>query len=61
MAEFDAPSFNADIQSAAGLPAGALELQRRLAACDAFVICSPEYNASAGPEQHRSADLAVSI
>ena len=46
MAEFDAPSFNADIQSAAGLPAGALELQRRLAACDAFVICSPEYNAS---------------
>jgi len=36
-------------------------LQRRLAACDAFVICSPEYNASAGPEQHRSADLAVSI
>jgi len=46
MAEFDAPSFNADIQSAVGLPVGALELQRRLAVSDAFVICSPEYNAS---------------
>ena len=46
MAEFEAPSFSADVQAADGLPAGALELQRRLAVSDAFVICSPEYNAS---------------
>lgn len=46
MAEFDAPSFDQDIQRADGLPPGPLELQRRLAAADAFVVCSPEYNAS---------------
>lgn len=46
MAEFDAPSFNADRQEAEGLPAGAVELERRLSAVDAFVISSPEYNAS---------------
>ena len=46
MAEFDAPSFDADRQEAEGLPPGALELQRRLSAVDAFVISSPEYNAS---------------
>ena len=46
MAEFDAPSFDQDVQRDEGLPAGALELQRRLSAAAAFVICSPEYNAS---------------
>src|SRR5205085_4260862 len=31
---------------AEGMPAGATELQRRLVAADAFIIASPEYNAS---------------
>ena len=46
MAQFDCPSYNADVQRDEGFPAGADELRRRLEASDAFVICSPEYNAS---------------
>jgi chromate reductase, NAD(P)H dehydrogenase (quinone) len=46
MAEFDAPSFNQDVQRDDGLPPGPRELQGRLTAAAAFVICSPEYNAS---------------
>jgi NAD(P)H-dependent FMN reductase len=45
MADFDCPSYNADVQ-ARGFPEGAEELHRRLEATDAFVISSPEYNAS---------------
>jgi len=41
MAEFDVASFSADVQVAGDIPAGALELRRRLGACDAFVISSP--------------------
>jgi chromate reductase len=46
MREFDCPSYDFDAQSREGFPAGAQELHRRLEACDAFVVCSPEYNAS---------------
>jgi chromate reductase len=46
MREFDAPSYDADVQNSAGFPAGAEELRRRLEAADAFVIASPEYNFS---------------
>jgi chromate reductase, NAD(P)H dehydrogenase (quinone) len=46
MADFDAPSFNADQQRDQGVPDGTKEFRRRLEACDAFVISSPEYNAS---------------
>jgi chromate reductase, NAD(P)H dehydrogenase (quinone) len=46
MADFDCPSYNADVQDRDGFPAGARELQRRLEQCDGFVISSPEYNAS---------------
>jgi NAD(P)H-dependent FMN reductase len=46
MAEFDCPSYNADVQDRDGFPAGARELRRRLELCDGFVISSPEYNAS---------------
>jgi chromate reductase, NAD(P)H dehydrogenase (quinone) len=46
MQEFDGPSFNQDVEARDGLPAGARELHRRLAANDAFVIASPEYNGS---------------
>jgi NAD(P)H-dependent FMN reductase len=46
MSDFDCPSYDFDAQSSEGFPAGAQELDRRLQACDAFVICAPEYNAS---------------
>jgi NAD(P)H-dependent FMN reductase len=46
MAEFDAPSYNQDVESRDGFPPGPRELHRRLMASDAFVIASPEYNAS---------------
>jgi chromate reductase, NAD(P)H dehydrogenase (quinone) len=44
--DFDVPSYDADVEARDGVPAGALELNRRLVANDAFVIASPEYNAS---------------
>ncbi|HTL06202.1 MAG TPA: NAD(P)H-dependent oxidoreductase [Gemmatimonadales bacterium] len=46
MAEFDGPSYDYDDEVAKGFPPGAKELYRRLEVCDAFVIATPEYNAS---------------
>jgi chromate reductase len=46
MSDFDAPSYNADVQRDNGFPEGAETLHARLEACDAFVVSSPEYNAS---------------
>ncbi len=46
MADFDCPSYNLDLQLERGFPQGAEEFRRRLENCDAFVISSPEYNAS---------------
>ena len=46
MSDFDAPSYDADVWQADGLPPGAQALRERLEICDAFVIASPEYNAS---------------
>ena len=46
MRDFDVPSYDADFEIAQGIPAGAEELHRRLAASDAFIIASPEYNGS---------------
>ena len=46
LSEFDSPSFDQDAHTESGLPAAALEFRRRLEAADAFVIASPEYNAS---------------
>lgn len=46
MGEFDAPSYSNDVETRSGFPPGPRELHRRLEACDAFVIASPEYNAS---------------
>ncbi len=46
MRDFDAPSYDADIQESQGFPPGAEELRRRLEHCDAFVIAAPEYNGS---------------
>lgn len=46
MREFSMPVYDGDVESAEGLPPGALALHERLKACDAFVISAPEYNAS---------------
>ena len=46
MREFDVPSYDGDVETTAGIPKGAHELQRRLIACDAFIVASPEYNGS---------------
>ncbi len=46
MAEFDSPSYDGDAEKEQGLPPGADALCKRLAKADAFVIASPEYNAS---------------
>lgn len=44
--EFDVPSFNQDLEADAVYPPGADVLRARLVASDAFIIVSPEYNAS---------------
>jgi NAD(P)H-dependent FMN reductase len=46
MADFDCPSYDGDVEAEEGIPAGAQEFRRRLLAADAFIIASPEYNAS---------------
>ena len=46
MSEFDGPSYDQDLEAREGVPPGPRELNRRLEATDAFVIASPEYNAS---------------
>ncbi len=46
MEEFDVPSYDGDEEKAQDFPKGAEELRRRLIENDAFIISSPEYNAS---------------
>ena len=46
MRDFDVSSYDGDVEAARGIPPGAKELQRRLVDCDAFIISSPEDNAS---------------
>jgi chromate reductase, NAD(P)H dehydrogenase (quinone) len=46
MQDFDVPLYDGDIEEQEGIPDGAHELRRRLLASDAFIISSPEYNAS---------------
>ena len=46
MQEFDMPSYNQDTESNNGFPPGAERFHQRLLENDAFVIASPEYNAS---------------
>ena len=46
MRDFDVPSYDGDVEAESGIPAGAQALNRRLTESDAFVIASPEYNAS---------------
>ena len=46
MREFDMDSYDSDEERANGFPAGAEEFRSRLEVSHAFMICSPEYNAS---------------
>lgn len=46
LAEFDVPFYDQDVETESGLPTGAQAFCRRLKAVDAFIIASPEYNAS---------------
>jgi chromate reductase len=46
MADFDAPSYDADVQTTEGFPAPIEEFRDRITGSDAFVIASPEYNFS---------------
>ncbi|MFE7777052.1 NADPH-dependent FMN reductase [Streptomyces sp. NPDC057445] len=44
--DFDTPSYDGDAETAQGPPAGAVALRDRIEAAHAFVMASPEYNAS---------------
>jgi chromate reductase, NAD(P)H dehydrogenase (quinone) len=44
--EFEMPLYDGDLQTSAGIPAGAQELGRRITAADGVVLASPEYNYS---------------
>jgi chromate reductase, NAD(P)H dehydrogenase (quinone) len=46
IADFGVPLYDGDAEAGVGIPTGAKEFGRRLAASDAFIIASPEYNAS---------------
>jgi chromate reductase, NAD(P)H dehydrogenase (quinone) len=46
MRDFDAPSYDADVQASEGFPEGAERLRDCLTRNDAFLIASPEYNFS---------------
>jgi len=46
MADFDAPSYDPDMQEREGFPMGTEEFRGRLEGSDAFVVASPEYNFS---------------
>ncbi|MGV9242088.1 NADPH-dependent FMN reductase [Streptomyces sp. NPDC003710] len=46
MRDFDMPLYDGDMEATEGLPHGALALRDQLEQSDAFVISSPEYNAS---------------
>jgi chromate reductase len=46
MRDFDVPLYSGDVETAQGIPTGAKTFRDRLLASDAFIISSPEYNAS---------------
>lgn len=46
MADFDCPSYDGDVEHRSGVPVGGIRFRDHLMAADAFVIASPEYNAS---------------
>ena len=49
LADYPQPLYNADLEAAEGLPASIIELQGLLAAHDALLVATPEYNGSVPP------------
>jgi chromate reductase, NAD(P)H dehydrogenase (quinone) len=58
MADFDCPSYDTDAEQKGPMPLGAERLRQRLLAADAFIIASPEYNASVPGYLKNSIDWA---
>jgi chromate reductase len=56
MSDFDTPSYNSDVQDQDGFPPGADQFRECVQTNDAFVISSPEYNASMPGELKNSID-----
>lgn len=46
LAEVTMPLYDGDLEAASGLPAGALELRRRVTGARVILLASPEYNTS---------------
>jgi NAD(P)H-dependent FMN reductase len=46
MRDFDCPSYDGDVETRDGIAPGAEAFRKRLTAADAFILASPEYNAS---------------
>lgn len=46
LGDFEVPTYDGDAEHERGMPQGAEALRQRLAESDAFIIASPEYNAS---------------
>ncbi len=46
MADFDCPSYDGDAEQSEGIPDGAKRMRDCMSKADAFIIASPEYNAS---------------
>ena len=46
MADFDCPSYDQDVEQEEGVPVGAQRFRECLVKADAFIVSSPEYNAS---------------
>ncbi|MEM6479340.1 MAG: NAD(P)H-dependent oxidoreductase, partial [Pseudomonadota bacterium] len=44
MGSIDLPLYNGDVEEADGLPAGVTMLAEQIAAADAVIISTPEYN-----------------
>jgi chromate reductase len=46
LSDFDCPFYDGDIEASTGVPEGAKQFCRRIKEADAFIVSSPEYNAS---------------
>ncbi len=55
--DLDLPLMNEDVEKQ-GLPAGVLDLKKRLIAADVLLIASPEYNGSLSPALKNAIDWA---
>lgn len=58
MADFDCAPYNQDVERSGGIPEGAKRLRERLLGADAFIVASPEYNASMPGTLKNSIDWA---